>query len=223
VASREIGSDLEIDFASAPARGEREDIDVEAIHAAVAALPARQQQVIKGLKFEDRSVREVASRLNMSESAVKVTAHRGYRALRRLLVLSVPGAERSMAQRVVPFVALGAWAALLGTLLIAGGNPVARVIAFPVNWPCGYKILGFSLIPGFALFAMLRRAAPLEPAWNASLAALAATAVGAAATQFICPVDDPAHQIVGHVLPLVVLAAVGTIAGYRSLERKNRF
>jgi DNA-directed RNA polymerase specialized sigma24 family protein len=30
-------------------------------------------------------VREVAGRLNMSESAVKVTAHRGYRALRRLL------------------------------------------------------------------------------------------------------------------------------------------
>jgi len=85
VASREIGGDLEIDFASAPARAEREDIDVEAIHAAVAALPARQQQVIKGLKFEDRSVREVAGRLNMSESAVKVTAHRGYRALRRLL------------------------------------------------------------------------------------------------------------------------------------------
>jgi RNA polymerase sigma-70 factor (ECF subfamily) len=85
VASREIGSDLEIDFASAPVKSEREDIDVEAIHAAVAALPARQQQVIKGLKFEDRSVREVAGRLNMSESAVKVTAHRGYRALRRLL------------------------------------------------------------------------------------------------------------------------------------------
>ena len=85
VASREIGSDLEIDFASAPVKAERDDIDVEAIHAAVAALPARQQQVIKGLKFEDRSVREVAGRLNMSESAVKVTAHRGYRALRRLL------------------------------------------------------------------------------------------------------------------------------------------
>jgi DNA-directed RNA polymerase specialized sigma24 family protein len=37
------------------------------------------------LKFDDASVREVGERLNMSDSAVKVTAHRGYRALRRLL------------------------------------------------------------------------------------------------------------------------------------------
>jgi len=85
VASREISSDVETDLASAPAVSDRDDIDVEAIHAAVAALPARQRQVIEGLKFQDRSVREMAGRLSMSESAVKVTAHRGYRALRRLL------------------------------------------------------------------------------------------------------------------------------------------
>ena len=45
----------------------------------------RQRQVIEGLKFQDRSVKEMAGMMNMSESAVKVTAHRGYRALRRLL------------------------------------------------------------------------------------------------------------------------------------------
>jgi len=137
-------------------------------------------------------------------------------------VLSVPGAERTKAQRIVPFVAVCAWAALLGTLLIAGGDPVARVIAFPVNWPCPYKILGFSLVPGFALFALLRRAAPLEPMWSASLAALAATAFGAVATQLICPVDDPAHQIVGHVLPVIVLAMAGTAIGFRALDRFTR-
>lgn len=62
-----------------------EAIDVEAIHAALAALPERQRKVIEGLKFQDRSVREMAGMMNMSESAVKVTAHRGYRALKRLL------------------------------------------------------------------------------------------------------------------------------------------
>ena len=63
----------------------RDEIDVEAIHAAVASLPARQREVIDALKFQDQSVREVAGRLSMSESAVKVTAHRGYQALKRLL------------------------------------------------------------------------------------------------------------------------------------------
>ena len=62
-----------------------DDIDVEAIHAAVASLPERQREVIEALKFQDQSVREVAGRLSMSESAVKVTAHRGYQALKRLL------------------------------------------------------------------------------------------------------------------------------------------
>lgn len=85
VAAREIASDLEIEHATVAVQTGRDDIDVEAIRAAVSALPTRQRQVIEGLKFEDRSVREVAGRLRMSESAVKVTAHRGYRALRRLL------------------------------------------------------------------------------------------------------------------------------------------
>ena len=62
-----------------------DEIDVEAIHAAVASLPERQREVIEALKFQDQSVREVAGRLSMSESAVKVTAHRGYQALKRLL------------------------------------------------------------------------------------------------------------------------------------------
>jgi RNA polymerase sigma-70 factor (ECF subfamily) len=62
-----------------------DEIDVEAIHTAVASLPERQREVIEALKFQDQSVREIAARLHMTESAVKVTAHRGYQALKRLL------------------------------------------------------------------------------------------------------------------------------------------
>ena len=85
VITRELAGDALPDFAAAPDTTLRDDIDVKAIHAAVASLPPRQRDVIEGLKFQDQSVREVAARLNMSESAVKVTAHRGYRVLRRLL------------------------------------------------------------------------------------------------------------------------------------------
>jgi RNA polymerase sigma factor (sigma-70 family) len=85
VTSRETPGDVLPDGPIAGAATTRDEIDVEAIHAAVASLPARQRTVIEGLKFQDQSVREVARRLSMSESAVKVTAHRGYRALRRLL------------------------------------------------------------------------------------------------------------------------------------------
>jgi RNA polymerase sigma-70 factor (ECF subfamily) len=52
---------------------------------AVARLPRVQREVVSLLKYEDLSVRDVASRLGMSESAVKVTAHRGYAHLRQRL------------------------------------------------------------------------------------------------------------------------------------------
>jgi RNA polymerase sigma-70 factor (ECF subfamily) len=53
------------------------------IRRAVSELPSAQRRVIELLKFEDMSVRDVASELGMSESNVKVTAHRGYQLLRR--------------------------------------------------------------------------------------------------------------------------------------------
>ena len=84
VAAREIPGDVLPELIGKETTG-HDDIDVEAIHAAVASLPGRQRQVIDALKFQDQSVREVAGRLSMSESAVKVTAHRGYQALKRVL------------------------------------------------------------------------------------------------------------------------------------------
>jgi RNA polymerase sigma-70 factor (ECF subfamily) len=84
VTSREVGADVLPENAAAAASG-RDAIDVEAIRSAVQSLPPRQRDVIERLKFKDESVREVAGELKMSESAVKVTAHRGYQRLKRLL------------------------------------------------------------------------------------------------------------------------------------------
>ena len=84
ITAREIATDV-VPEAAAGQDTSDEGVDVQAIHRAVASLPPRQRDVIEALKFKDQSVREVAGRLNMSEAAIKVTAHRGYRVLRRLL------------------------------------------------------------------------------------------------------------------------------------------
>ena len=133
-------------------------------------------------------------------------------------VLSVPGVERSPLQRAVPLVAGAVWALVLVVLLTTGGNPVQRVLALPFHWACLIEIAGLSIVPGWTLFAMLRRAAPLRRAWSAALATLAAVALAAVATQIICPVDDPAHQLVGHVLPVALLSVWGAIVGRRWLN-----
>jgi RNA polymerase sigma-70 factor, ECF subfamily len=80
---REVVHEPSFDAPNPGATGD--DIDVDAIHAALRSLPDRQRDIIEGLKFRDESVRDIAGRLNMTASAVKVTAHRGYRKLRALL------------------------------------------------------------------------------------------------------------------------------------------
>lgn len=55
------------------------------LRAALERLSEAQREVIWLLKFEGYSVAEVAGRTGRSPGAIKVTAHRGYRALRALL------------------------------------------------------------------------------------------------------------------------------------------
>lgn len=134
------------------------------------------------------------------------------------LVLSVPGAERSVLQRVAPLVIGGLWAVALVVLLTAGGDAVRRLLQWPFHWACLIEIAALGVIPGWALFGMMRRAAPLDRAWSGALATLAAVSIAAVATQLLCPVDDPAHQLVGHVLPVAVLSMLGAFAGRRYLN-----
>ena len=60
-------------------------VDADAVRRALQSLPPRQREVIEAIKLREERVRDVAVRLGMTSTSVKVTAHRGYRALRRLL------------------------------------------------------------------------------------------------------------------------------------------
>jgi RNA polymerase sigma-70 factor (ECF subfamily) len=50
---------------------------------ALEALPPLQRRIIRWLKVDEVSVRQIALRLRMTEGAVRVAAHRGYATLRR--------------------------------------------------------------------------------------------------------------------------------------------
>ncbi len=56
-----------------------------AVHAALAQLPLQQRQAILLHRFQGFSFGEIAETLGLTESAVKVRAHRGYVRLRSLL------------------------------------------------------------------------------------------------------------------------------------------
>jgi len=85
VASREDARDQIEAPAPMAVADEEPRVDMAAVRAALASLPARQRDIVEGLKLRDESVRGLAARHGMSEGAVKVMAHRGYRRLRMLL------------------------------------------------------------------------------------------------------------------------------------------
>jgi len=86
ISAREVGSDVLPEPADRSSAGDhRDEIDFDRVKAALASLPVKQREIVDALKLREESVKDISRRLGMSESAVKVTAHRGYRALRRLL------------------------------------------------------------------------------------------------------------------------------------------
>lgn len=85
VRAREIVAEALPEPAAVSFAGGRDDMDFERVKAALDTLPPRQREIVSALKLGDESVRDVSRRFGMSESAVKVTAHRGYKALRRFL------------------------------------------------------------------------------------------------------------------------------------------
>lgn len=61
------------------------DISYESISGEIQKLPPKQAAILRMLHQEGFSAREVAQRIGMKESAVKVAAHRAYKILRKIL------------------------------------------------------------------------------------------------------------------------------------------
>jgi len=142
-----------------------------------------------------------------------VTLGSGAIAAASAMTLSVPGAERTPFWRIAAVVLAAAWGLLLCARLATGGDAWGRLAALPNHWACVAEIAGLSLVSGWTFVVMLRRAAPLQPRWSAGLAMLASAALAAAAVQIICPIDDPAHHIVSHVTPVVLIVLFGAAVG----------
>jgi hypothetical protein len=131
------------------------------------------------------------------------------------LELAVPGAERSPLLRGLVLAIIVAWSVTLAGGVVREGHGLAGVSHWYV---CFVRIAAIGLPPGIALFVMLRRAAPLRPGWTAALALGAAAAAGALAIQFVCPIDDAGHGLIGHLGAVVASFAAGAVLGRRALR-----
>jgi hypothetical protein len=71
-------------------------------------------------------------------------------------------------------------------------------------------------------FLAIRRNAPDQPALNGAVVGFAAGACAWVATDLWCPVAFVPHLLIGHVLPLGVLAVAGALLGRALMEPRFR-
>jgi hypothetical protein len=129
------------------------------------------------------------------------------------LLVGIPGAVDARRIRWVP-VTLGIASIVLATgeLVYAAmsGAPTGRLT---FAWHCVYKTTSVAIVPGFVLFVMLRRGAPLHATWAGMLALVATAAMGVLGANIICPNDRPLHMLLWHVMPLTLFAGAGAALG----------
>jgi hypothetical protein len=126
--------------------------------------------------------------------------------------LSVPGGETRAWRRWWPLIALGSVLAVgVGELVYAmwlgdAGSPLR-------SWTCVRKVAIAGALPAIGAIVLMSRGAALEPRWTAMLGLLAAGAAGGLTAELACPIDEPMHTFLWHLVPPLVLAIVGLAAG----------
>jgi len=103
---------------------------------------------------------------------------------------------------------------------LAFGDPMADWSDRP-----GLKCLSLSLLVAagpLLAFLAARRSAPVHPALNGAAIGVASGACAWVALDLWCPVAFVPHLVLGHVLPLCILAGMGALLGQGLLSLRSR-
>ena len=107
--------------------------------------------------------------------------------------------------------------ALGGTVLIVLGEPMSFGSSLGtfgrIGIPCAIETCILGAAPLFALWWAVRRAAPMHGAATGGLVGGGAMLFSFALMRIKCPIDEPAHLLVWHLLPVLLLIAMSALAG----------
>jgi hypothetical protein len=88
----------------------------------------------------------------------------------------------------------------------------------------GLKCFGLSaMIAAPVLLALLfgrRGSDPIQPVWTGAALGVTSGAAAAVFADLWCPIGNPVHVLLGHVLPMLLFAAIGALVGRRILEMR---
>jgi hypothetical protein len=123
-------------------------------------------------------------------------------------------------------VAAAALASTIGFLVWKVG--VSSIYGMAQEWPgrVGFKCLRLSIMTGalplFAALVSWRGTDPLTPAATGAAFGAGAGLGSALLVDLWCPVAYLPHLLLGHVLPIAVLAGLGALGGWRILRVRRR-
>ena len=132
---------------------------------------------------------------------------------------SMLGRSRSWLLCGIVLIPLGLFAWKVSCSL-AFGDPMAE-------WPerPGLRCLSLSLLVAagpLLAFLAARRSAPVQPALNGAAIGMASGACAWVALDLWCPVAFVPHLLLGHVLPLCIVAGTGALLGQALLSLRSR-
>jgi hypothetical protein len=123
--------------------------------------------------------------------------------------------------------ALAVVAALSVVAFVAWRYGVSLAYHSAQRWPAraGFRCLGLGLLTGalplFAALVAWRRTDPLSPAATGAAFGAGAGLGSAVLTDLWCPVSYPPHLLLGHVLPVILLAFLGGVVGRVALSLRR--
>ena len=148
------------------------------------------------------------------------------------------------AELIVALIAMLVWSALALRAAVPGQTPragrVALALAVALSpllfWhsapgppsfvangiPCAERTVALALVPVLAMLWAVRRGAPLAPRRAAALSGGAGFLIAYVLMRILCSVDEPAHLLVWHVLPIAGGVGVAAAAGGWWLSRWRR-
>ena len=134
------------------------------------------------------------------------------------LCLSRPDGCQMPWIKYIPFDFLVLWAAVafLGAENLNGAKILNTVTL--CQFDCTWHILLLSLPPGIVLFLLIRKGAPVQLYWAGIMATMSVTAFAYVCMRVLEMNDSPAHLLVWHALPVMIMSLVGMLAGKYTLR-----
>lgn len=133
--------------------------------------------------------------------------------------LSRPDGHQKPWIKHVPFGFLVAWAITFfaGS---AGDLQFADILhSMTLNqFACPWHIAVLSIPPGIAMFLVLRKGVTIRCCWAGTMATLSVTAFAYMLMRLVEQNDDPAHLLVWHALPILLLCIAGMMIGKLALR-----